>query len=501
MPTLHWLNDVEARKTSSQIPYRLLEADPKLSYGVSDSENMLIQGDNLEALKALLPYYAGQVKCIYIDPPFNTQNAFEHYDDNLEHSIWLSIMYPRMEILRELLASEGFLFVQIDYREGARLKILLDEIFGVSSFRNEIIVRRGTKNVQSQFETIEALSTGHDSIFLYANNQKVRLPKLQKLSEDSEPGKWDTFWRGTDRPTMRYNLFGIKPDKGQWRWAEQRALQAKRNYEIYLDEYSHNMTLDDYYGLQFQENGTDLDFVRLSPENVVQYYVPPRNYKILSDVWMDVRTSGKFTDFSHEKHEELLERIIRWVTQKGDIVLDSFLGSGSTAAVAHKMGRRYIGIEMGDHAVTFCAPRLQNVIEGEQSGISKEINWQGGGGFHFYRLGETIFDEQGHINEKVKFKPLAAHVWFSETHTPLLKTPKTPLLGVHNETAYYLLYNGILGDTDPKGGNVLIPKILRQLPKHKGKKVIYGEMSMLEESVLQKEEITFKHIPYDIKAR
>ena len=205
--------------------------------------------------------------------------------------------------------------------------------------------------------------------------------------------------------------------------------------------------------------------------------------------------------FKTPKPERLLQRVISIASNPNDLILDSFLGSGTTAAVAHKMGRKYIGIEMGDHAFTHCAPRLKKVIEGEQGGISKDVNWQGGGGFSFYHLGESIFDEQGHINSKVKFKSLAAHVWFSETHTPLLKTPKTPLLGVHNETAFYLLYNGILGDKTPTGGNVLTARVLRELPKHKGKKVIYGEMSMLDEAILQKQEITFKHIPYDIKAR
>ncbi len=154
--------------------------------------------------------------------------------------------------------------------------------------------------------------------------------------------------------------------------------------------------------------------------------------------------------FGTPKPEKLIQRVLAIGSNPNDLVLDSFLGSGTTAAVAHKMGRRYIGIEMGDHAVTHCAPRLKKVIEGEQGGISKAVGWQGGGGFSFYRLGETIFDEQGHINPKVKFKALAAHIWFSETHTPLLKMPKTPLLGVHNETAFYLLYNGILGDKNAR---------------------------------------------------
>ena len=205
--------------------------------------------------------------------------------------------------------------------------------------------------------------------------------------------------------------------------------------------------------------------------------------------------------FGTPKPEKLIQRVLALGSNPNDLILDSFLGSGTTAAVAHKMGRRYIGIEMGDHAVTHCAPRLKKVIEGEQSGISEDVNWQGGGGYSFYRLAETIFDEQGHINAKVKFKSLAAHVWFSETHTPLLKTPNTPLLSVHGETAFYLLYNGILGDKTPEGGNVLTERVVRELPKHKGKKVIYGEMCMLDEATLQKQEITFKHIPYDIKAR
>src|SRR5215207_8819308 len=143
MPILHWLNDEEARKearkASSRVPYRLLEVDAALSYGDPNTENMLIQGDNLEALKALLPYYAGQVKCIYIDPPYNTRSAFEHYDDNLEHSIWLSTMYPRLEILRDLLSKDGSIWVTIDENEGHYLKVIMDEIFGRQAFVSTIV--------------------------------------------------------------------------------------------------------------------------------------------------------------------------------------------------------------------------------------------------------------------------------------------------------------------------------------------------------------------------
>lgn len=207
--------------------------------------------------------------------------------------------------------------------------------------------------------------------------------------------------------------------------------------------------------------------------------------------------------FATPKPERLIQRVIQIATNTGDLVLDSFLGSGTTAAVAHKMGRRYIGIEMGDHAVTHCVPRLKKVVEGEQGGISKEVGWQGGGGFRFYRLGETVFDESGRINPAVRFRLLAAHVWFSETHLPLEFHGKkdSPLLGVHNGTAYYLLYNGILGDKSREGGNVLTGRVLANLPPFDGPRVIYGELTTFGAQRLVRENIVFKQVPYDIKAR
>ena len=205
--------------------------------------------------------------------------------------------------------------------------------------------------------------------------------------------------------------------------------------------------------------------------------------------------------FGTPKPERVIQRILILATGPGDLILDSFLGSGTTAAVAHKMGRRYIGIEMGEHAVTHCAPRLRKVIDGEQGGISQAENWQGGGGFRFYRLGEPIFDEDGSIRQGIKFAQLGAHVWFSETKTPLTSTPDSPLLGIHEGTAYYLLFNGILKDKSVGGGNVLTSKILEALPTHDGPKVIYGERCLFSASRLKEKQITFKHTPYDIKGR
>lgn len=205
--------------------------------------------------------------------------------------------------------------------------------------------------------------------------------------------------------------------------------------------------------------------------------------------------------FDTPKPEALVARVINIATNPGDLVLDSFLGSGTTAAVAHKMGRRYIGIEMGEHAVTHCVPRLQKVVDGEQGGISQAVNWQGGGGFRFYKLGESIFDEDGAIREQITFAQLAAHVWFCETGEPLSVRADSPLLGVHEGTACYLLYNGILGDKKPQGGNVLTRRVLESLPPWDGPKVLYGERNMLSPQRMKELDMVFKQTPYDIKGR
>jgi adenine-specific DNA-methyltransferase len=211
---------------------------------------------------------------------------------------------------------------------------------------------------------------------------------------------------------------------------------------------------------------------------------------------------GEKAAFETPKPEALLYRVLVIASNPGEIVLDSFLGSGTTAAVAHKMGRRYIGIEMGEHAETHCVPRLKKVVDGEQGGISEAVGWHGGGGFRFYRLGSPIFDEQGHIHPSIRFDHLAAHVWFAETRTPLAhKRKRSPLLGKHGETAYYLLFNGILGDKRADGGNVLTRRLVAELPAHDGPKVIYGESSRLSKESLLRLGITFKQTPYDVKAR
>jgi len=507
MPILDWLNKGEAVKTAKHVPYRLLQGATDLSYGDPNSENMLIQGDNLEALKALLPLYAGKVKCIYIDPPYNTKSAFEHYDDNLEHSQWLCMIYPRLELLRALLAEDGSIWVSIDDSEGPYLRVLMDEIFGRSNFiASNIWQKRYSR------ENREAIGDVHEYIYVYAmqpakfkkNRNKVPLTedqsKVYKNPNNDPNGRWRTIpitaQAGHATPDQFYEIVapGGKvhtPSKGRC-WGMAKVTFEKLNAQGRI-----------YFG---KDGNSQPNMIRYlsEVEGVVPWTWWPSSEVGHTDESKKeiLALFESIKEFDTPKPERLIERVLHIASNPGDLILDSCLGSGTTAAVAHKMGRRYIGIEMGEHAKTHCQPRLKKVIDGEQGGISKAVEWQGGGGFHFYRLGPTVFDEFGAIRPDIRFAELAAHVWYLETHTPWGKRNKSPLLGVHNGVAYYLLYNGILGDRRPQGGNVLTGSILAELlPQHDGPKVIYGESSRLGDARLKNEETTFKQIPYDVRTR
>ncbi|MEI6545153.1 MAG: site-specific DNA-methyltransferase, partial [Methylococcales bacterium] len=462
-------------------------------------------GDNLQALKALLPLYAGKVKCIYIDPPYNTRSAFMHYDDNLEHSLWLSMMYPRLELLRELLAEDGSIWVNLDDNEAHYAKVMLDEIMGRKNFVQSITWNRKV----SPANDATWFSNDHDHILVYAKNKQNfiinRLEREEKHNksytnpDNDERGAWNSVtFTGNKTKDERPNLFypvinpntleEIWPPKGlTWRASNERANKLLADNLL-------------YWGKDGKSKSPRMKNFLDAAKPVV-----PRSVWFYDDVGhtQEAMTEQKVmfeTPFGTPKPERLIQRIFEIATNPNDLVLDSFLGSGTTAAVAHKMNRRYIGIEMGDHAETHCQPRLKKVIEGEQGGISKDVHWQGGGGFHYFRLGETIFDELGSIHPDVRFPALAAHIWFCETRSPLAKPADSALLGIHNGTAYYLLYNGILGDRRPQSGNVLTQAVLDVLPKHAGRKIIYGEASRFGKPRLDVENIIFKQIPYDVRA-
>lgn len=507
MPTLRWLTRDDDVRAAEKVPYRLLEEVPELGSGDRDAGNMLIQGDNLEALKALLPYYAGKVKCIYIDPPYNTGSAFEHYDDNLEHSRWLAMMWPRLELLRELLAEVGSIWVNIDDYESHYLKVMMDEVFGRRNFIANLVWQKRTSR-----ENRKAIGSAHDHIFVFARKDATNWKNYRNLEPDTDAG---------------YSNPDNDP-KGRWRSIPFSA-QGFRPNQMYKIETPKGVMLDPPKGRCW--GATEPEFLRHLSEGRV--YWPkggagrPRIKKyewedsgLAPMTWWTASESGDnqrakkeilalFEDediFDTPKPERLLERILHIATNPGDLVLDSFLGSGTTAAVAQKMGRRYVGIEMGDHAVTHCAPRLQKVIDGEQGGISKAQNWQGGGGFRFYRLGPPVFTEDGQIQPNIRFPVLASHIWFAETGSPWTQPqPLTLFIGAHDGTGYALLYNGILGDKSVSGGNVLTRKTLAAIRAAQGDftgpLTVYGERTVLSKATLKAEQVEFKQTPYDVKAR
>ena len=500
------------------------------------TDNLLIQGDNLEAVKALLPFYRGQVKCIFIDPPYNTQSAFEHYDDKLEHAQWLSMMLPRLQLLRELLREDGSIWVTIDDNEGHYLKVLMDEVFGrrnfVTSFEwQKTLTRRNDAKVVSE---------AHDHVLLYArNSDRIRLnrqgsderQRATYTNRDNDPrGDWLAipFHAPNIRPNLTYPITTpggrvLMPPAGRcWSTTKEKFEELKADGRVYFGRDGNGMAQRKKFWSESAQ--TIVPWTWWPYEEVGENREATREAKELL---------GEFSVgiFSTPKPERLLQRVLTLATAPGDLVLDSFLGSGTTAAVAHKMGRRWIGIEMGEHAATHCLPRLQKVIDGEQGGISKAVNWAGGGGFRFMRLGAPVFDEQGRIHPEVRFATLAAFVWQQETDTafdPNTAQPGTPYLGTHYSFdsglrtsdegsepislikkpvfACYLLFNGILGDKRPSNGNVLTHAVLDALltlhattPDPTAPLRVYGEACRLGPARLAQAHVTFKHIPYDVR--
>ncbi|MDO9401269.1 MAG: site-specific DNA-methyltransferase [Polaromonas sp.] len=571
MPTLDWLNRAQAFTTSARVPYRLLQEvsvhtptaksgapaaapaqaapvqaelveaqpDPAGSPARKDiTDNLLIQGDNLEALKALLPFYRGHVKCIFIDPPYNTKSAFEHYDDNLEHAQWLSMMLPRLQLLRELLREDGSIWVTIDDNEGHYLKVLMDEVFGRGNFVASAIWQKRYSR-----ENREAIGDVHDYIHIYAlSPEKFKLQRnLVPLTEEqakvyrnpnNDPkGRWRpvpmTAQEGHATAEQFYEV--VTPSGKTFRPPEGRCWGlAQATYQRLLVEGRI------YFGKNGDAQPNIIRYLSEVPGIAPWTWWPSDEVGHTDEAKKEIHALfGKVDAFASPKPERLIERILHIATNPNDFVLDSFLGSGTTAAVAHKMGRRWIGIEMGEHAATHCLPRLQKVVDGEQGGISKAVGWQGGGGFRFMKLGAPVFDEKGRIHPDVRFATLAAFIWQQETGTALDAShtrPGTPYLGIHYKVdswsrpsdkgeelisfiktpafACYLLFNGILKDKRPAGGNVLTQAVLGALlalhattPEPAAPLLVYGEACRLGEERLQQANVTFKHIPYDVRAR
>jgi adenine-specific DNA-methyltransferase len=382
---------------------RILLEDPEKSYHAAhrvrenDSfDNRLIFGDNLLALKALEAELTGKVKCVFIDPPYNTGSAFTHYDDGLEHSIWLSMMRDRLEIIRKLLSEDRSLWITIDDNEAHYLKVLCDEIFGRRNFISTIIWQKkyAPKSDSKLF------SVSHDFILVIAKNmdcfQLGRLPKTEKqtnryTNKDKDPrGPWkpDNVLRNEVR---EYAVFPIilpsgrevlPPSGTSWRYTKEKFAELIADNRIWFG--INGDTRPAYKRFLSEVTDTIPSTTIWTHEEVGHNDESKKEMRLLF----------KEDLFSTPKPERLLERIITLSTNPGDLILDSFAGSGTTGAVAHKMGRRWIMIELGDHCHTHIIPRLKKVIDGEdKGGITQSVNWQGGGGFRYYRLAPSLLEQ------------------------------------------------------------------------------------------------------------
>ncbi|AOJ91549.1 site-specific DNA-methyltransferase [Burkholderia multivorans] len=510
MPFLDWVNKNQAKDAAREVPYHMLKREAIYGDASAAADNLIIQGDNLLALKALLPFYAGQVKCIFIDPPYNTQVAFEQYDDRLEHSQWLSMMYPRLVLLRDLLTEDGSIWVTIDDNEGHYLKVLMDEVFGRANFIATIAWEKD-KGGRGDAD----ISTSQDMILGFARQRK-RWSETRNLLErtvvqagrfknpDNDPrGPWRQGDDGTAKSGTEKQRFPITLPSGRivtpkigryWAFSQETFELARSEGRVYFGRKGDSLPVIKRYLTVVREGVAPRTWWPAEEAGTNQSAKRDHLAKLLPHI----------EPFATPKPEQLVSRILQISSNEGDLVLDSFLGSGTTAAVAQKMGRRYIGIETGEHARTHCIPRLEKVIAGEQGGISEAVEWKGGGGFSFLTLGEAAFDENGRINSAVEFSTLAAYIWHLETGTAGQQPFDSPLLGVHDGRAYFLLYNGILGDRRPAGGNVLNSAVLahiRTLCPSPMPIVVYGETSRVGPARLAAEEITFRQIPYDISMR
>ncbi len=402
---LNWIG----KENRPKLEPRILLEEQENSYhaqhrtGTKDTfANRLIFGDNLLALKALETEFAGKVKCVFIDPPYNTGSAFTHYDDGVEHSLWLSLMRDRLEIIKDLLCDDGSLWITIDDNEAHYLKVLCDEVFGRANFVANCLWQK----VYSERMDARGFSVSHDHLLVYRKSDRFSPRQLPKNQNAAQFGFYDEaanmYYRRRslrkegseslrqDRPSMWYpisapdgsEIWPVKPDgtEGRWRWKRENVpinmnqlefIRKEERWEIYVKQY-----------------------VEESPTR------PPATLWLTDEVGhnheakLEVRAFNSADVFSTPKPERLLKRVLEIATQVGDSVLDSFAGSGTTGAVAHKMGRRWIMIELGEHCHTHIIPRMKKVIDGEdQGGISKAVNWKGGGGFRYYRLAPSLMEK------------------------------------------------------------------------------------------------------------
>lgn len=372
---------------------RILVEDKSKSYGDPTSENMLIHGDNLIALQALQQDYAEKIKCIYIDPPYNTGYAFTQYDDSVEHSIWLSLMRSRLFLLKNLLREDGSIWISIDDDEQAYLKVLCDEVFGRTNYIATMVWQKRTSP-----DMRAVISDGHEYILVYAKDKEAFKKTRNKLplsdeqaasysNPDNDPrGPWTSadYTAQGFRPNQMYTITtpggtSYTPPEGKcWKNIESVFLEQVEDNRIWFGTDGCGMPRRKTF---LSEHEGVIPWTWWSNKEV------GHNQEAKKE---SIRLFGAANVFDTPKPERLLERIIHIASNPNEYVLDSFLGSGTAIAVAHKMKRKWIGIELGNHVYTHCKARMDKVVDGDDGGISESVDWHGGGGYHFYELAPSL---------------------------------------------------------------------------------------------------------------
>lgn len=427
---LTWIGKNNPEYDIANIEPRILEEKPELSNCANDpkTENMVIHGDNLLALKALLPEYEGKVKCIYIDPPYNTGSAFEYYDDAVEHSTWLSLMRPRLELLRMLLSDDGAILVQIDDQEAHYLKVLMDEVFSRNNFIASISVRSSTPSGLKTAHREKTIIKQKDHILVYKNDGELNIRPAYIRKEDKWDGHFAFYFdiqnnqiiklidilkrekivdakatiHSLDSSDIKFKKFYLDNSDRIFRTQPTLPLEAKEQSLRHKDQVI--QYFDSSNNKNYAVNGARLAFLS---DSIYTLDDGTRDLgMLLCDFWSDIdfqntQNEGGVKFPASKKPERLIQRILGMFTNENEIILDSFLGSGTTAAVAQKLNRKYIGIEMGEHAYTHCVARLNNVISGDQSGISRSVSWKGGGAYRFYELAPSFIDKDEFGNQVI----------------------------------------------------------------------------------------------------
>ena len=399
------------------------------------NQGLLIYSENYQGLNLIRESYKDGIRGCYIDPPFNLgENADYLYKVDYKDSTWLALIYDRVMLIRDLLDKDGSLFVRCSHDGNMILRQMLNAAYGQDNYRNEIILRRAEEtkgDLNKQFETIKSITVNYDNLYWYSKYPASRFNRIVKpITEDKSDAHWHSFWKAMDRPTMRYSLLGIDLTKhyGQWMWEQNRALKAVENYKLYQERYeSQGVSLEEYW----ESTGKCLEFVKRDGDKIgsIKYWIPPRTETMADTNWLDIKGYANKWGFKTENSEGVVKRIIDSISESGDFVIDSFLGSGTTAAVALKTGRKFIGIDMGEHLFGIALPRLKYVLNGETSGVTKLCKYKGGGCFKYIRLEqyedtlnnlEIKAKELGFQSDEFKESYMLSYMFDTETRESLL---------------------------------------------------------------------------------